>query len=80
LATVERAEAALAGCEVDDATRQRVGDGRRDLAFVALLDRIRQDLAGSSAGRAFNEEEQWKLLPQGWNFHAQTTLRPRILC
>jgi high affinity Mn2+ porin len=24
------------------------------------------------------DEEQWKLLPQGWNFHAQTTLIPQF--
>jgi tetratricopeptide (TPR) repeat protein len=38
----ERAETALAGGEADDALRQRVGELRRDLEFVARLDRIRQ--------------------------------------
>src|SRR5262249_14411466 len=35
LAAVERAEVALAGGEADDAVRQRVGEVRRELAFVA---------------------------------------------
>jgi serine/threonine protein kinase/Flp pilus assembly protein TadD len=39
----ERAEAVLAGGEAEDAVRQRVADARRDLAFVARLDRIRQE-------------------------------------
>jgi hypothetical protein len=43
LATSERAEAALAGGDAGDAIRQRVRYVRRDLAFVAKLDRIRQD-------------------------------------
>jgi tetratricopeptide (TPR) repeat protein/serine/threonine protein kinase len=43
LAAAKRAEAALAGGEADDAIRQRVADARRGLAFVARLDRIRQD-------------------------------------
>jgi eukaryotic-like serine/threonine-protein kinase len=42
-AAVERAEAALAGGEADDAIRRRVGEVRRDLEFVAELDRIRQE-------------------------------------
>jgi tetratricopeptide (TPR) repeat protein len=44
-AAAERAEAALAGGEADDAVRRRVAEARRDLAFVARLDRIRQDRA-----------------------------------
>jgi tetratricopeptide (TPR) repeat protein len=43
LAAARRAEAALAGGEADDALRQRVQDAHRDLAFVARLDRIRQE-------------------------------------
>jgi tetratricopeptide (TPR) repeat protein len=50
LAAAERAEVALAGGEVDDAVRQRVRDVKRDLAFVARLDRIRQDRANVQAG------------------------------
>jgi tetratricopeptide (TPR) repeat protein len=43
LAAVGRAEAALAGGEADAATAERVSDVRRDLEFVARLDRIRQE-------------------------------------
>jgi Flp pilus assembly protein TadD len=41
-AALGRAEAALAGGEAGDAIRQRVADARRDLEFVARLDRIGQ--------------------------------------
>jgi serine/threonine protein kinase len=44
-AAIERAEAALAGGEAGDTVRQRVGEARRELAFVAELDRIRQERA-----------------------------------
>jgi hypothetical protein len=30
--------------------------------------------ADSTSGLKDKEEEEWKLLPKGWNFHAQTTL------
>src|SRR5262249_26588286 len=43
-AAAKRAEAALAGAEAE-AIRRRVGEVRRHLAFVARLDRIRQDRA-----------------------------------
>jgi tetratricopeptide (TPR) repeat protein len=43
LAAAERAEAALASGEADDATRERVRDAGRYLAFVARLDHIRQN-------------------------------------
>jgi tetratricopeptide (TPR) repeat protein len=43
LAAVGRAEAALAGGEAGDAIRRRVATARRDLAFVAELDRIAQE-------------------------------------
>jgi serine/threonine protein kinase/tetratricopeptide (TPR) repeat protein len=49
LATIKRAEAALSG-EADDAIRQRVGKVRRELEFVARLDRIRQDRATEVKG------------------------------
>jgi tetratricopeptide (TPR) repeat protein/tRNA A-37 threonylcarbamoyl transferase component Bud32 len=42
-AAVERAEAALASGDADDARRQRVRDARRDLEFISQLDRIRQE-------------------------------------
>jgi hypothetical protein len=51
LAAAERAEAALEGGEADDAVRRRVGDVRRDLAFVAQLDRIRQGRGTTVEGR-----------------------------
>ncbi len=41
----EAMAAALAGGDADDSSRQRVRDLRRDLEFVARLDRIRQDRA-----------------------------------
>jgi tetratricopeptide (TPR) repeat protein len=44
-AAAERAAAVLEGGGPDDAIRQRVGDVRRDLAFIARLDRIRQERA-----------------------------------
>jgi tetratricopeptide (TPR) repeat protein len=44
LAAAERADAALAGGDAGDAIRQRVRDVRRDLEFIARLDRIRQDV------------------------------------
>jgi serine/threonine protein kinase/Flp pilus assembly protein TadD len=44
-AAVGRAEPALAGGEARDAIRRRVSEARRDVAFVAELDRIRQDRA-----------------------------------
>jgi tetratricopeptide (TPR) repeat protein len=43
LAAADRAEAAMAGGEAGDASRQRVREVRRGLAFVAQLERIRQD-------------------------------------
>jgi serine/threonine protein kinase/Flp pilus assembly protein TadD len=54
LAAAGRAEAALAGGEADDAIRQRVREARRDLEFVARLDRIRQDLATLVEGKFNN--------------------------
>ena len=30
--------------------------------------------ADSASGLKDKEEEEWKLLPEGWNFHAQTTI------
>jgi hypothetical protein len=51
LAAAERAEAVLAGGEAGDAVRQRVGEVRRDLAFIARLDRIRQERAVSIDGK-----------------------------
>jgi tetratricopeptide (TPR) repeat protein/serine/threonine protein kinase len=42
-AAAERAEAALVAGDVGDAIRRRVADVRRDLAFVARLDRIRHE-------------------------------------
>jgi tetratricopeptide (TPR) repeat protein len=51
LAAAERAEAALEGGEADDAVRRRVGDVRRDLAFVARLDRIRQGRGTTVEGK-----------------------------
>jgi tetratricopeptide (TPR) repeat protein len=51
LAAVGRAEAALAGGEAGEAIRRRVADARRDLAFVAELDRIRQESAAFAEGR-----------------------------
>ena len=50
-AAAERAEAAIAAGEVDDAIRQRVGDALRDLKFAARLDQIRQDRATTVEGR-----------------------------
>jgi tetratricopeptide (TPR) repeat protein/serine/threonine protein kinase len=54
LAAAERAEAALAGGETDDAIRRRVLEALHDLAFVARLDRIRQDRAISIEGKFNN--------------------------
>jgi tetratricopeptide (TPR) repeat protein len=54
LAAARRAEAALAGPEVDDAMRDRGRDVCRDLAFVARLDRIRQDRVITLDGRINN--------------------------
>src|SRR5262249_58676439 len=45
LAAAQRAEAALASGEADEATQQRVRDVLRDLTFVVRLDRIRLDHA-----------------------------------
>jgi tetratricopeptide (TPR) repeat protein len=50
---LERAEAVTAD-EADDALRQRIADARRDLAFVAELDRIRQERAATVEGK-FND-------------------------
>jgi serine/threonine protein kinase/tetratricopeptide (TPR) repeat protein len=50
-AAAERAEAALDGGEADDAARRRVADVRRDLAFLARLDRIRQQRATTIEGQ-----------------------------
>jgi high affinity Mn2+ porin len=39
------------------------------------------NLPEDSASRLINddkEEEEWKLLPKGWNFHAQTTIIPEF--
>jgi serine/threonine protein kinase/Flp pilus assembly protein TadD len=55
LAAADRAEAALDGSEADGAIRRRLADARRDMAFVAQLDRIRQD-------RVTVTEEQWNNL------------------
>jgi serine/threonine protein kinase/Flp pilus assembly protein TadD len=54
LAAAKRAEAVLAGGEADDSTRQHVTDVVRDLAFVARLDRIRQDRASIVDGKFNN--------------------------
>jgi tetratricopeptide (TPR) repeat protein len=54
LAAAKRAEAALAGPEVGEAIRERVRDVRRDLAFVARLDRIRQDRVITLDGKINN--------------------------
>jgi tetratricopeptide (TPR) repeat protein len=51
LAAARRADAALADGEADDALRQRVRAVSRDLAFVARLDRIWQDLAVLDRGK-----------------------------
>jgi tetratricopeptide (TPR) repeat protein len=53
-AAVERAETVIAGGEVGDAIQQRLADARRDLAFVAELDRIRQERAATVEGK-FND-------------------------
>jgi serine/threonine-protein kinase len=53
-AAVERAEAALAGGEIGDAIQRRVGEARRDVAFVAELDRIRQERATLVEGKLNN--------------------------
>jgi tetratricopeptide (TPR) repeat protein len=45
LAAAERAKAAVASSEAHDATRRQVEEVWRDLAFVARLERIRQDRA-----------------------------------
>jgi superkiller protein 3 len=50
-AAMDRAEAALAGGEAGAAVRGRVADARPDLAFVAELDRIRQQLAITVQGK-----------------------------
>jgi serine/threonine protein kinase/Tfp pilus assembly protein PilF len=54
LAAARRAEAALAGGEAGDAIRQCVRDVLRDLAFVARIDRIRQDRALVIEGKLNN--------------------------
>jgi tetratricopeptide (TPR) repeat protein len=54
LAATRRAEAALAGGETDDATRERVRDILHDLEFVARLDRIRQYRAAMVEGKFTN--------------------------
>jgi tetratricopeptide (TPR) repeat protein len=51
---LERAEAALAGRETGDSIRRRVDDARRDLAFVAELDRIREERATPVDGNLNN--------------------------
>ncbi len=53
LAAVERAEA-VAGGEVGGALQRRLGDARRDLAFIANLDHIREERAASVEGK-FND-------------------------
>jgi serine/threonine-protein kinase len=50
LAAAERAEAAMAGGEADDAMRERLGARRRELAFVVRLERIREDRVGEGEG------------------------------
>jgi serine/threonine protein kinase/tetratricopeptide (TPR) repeat protein len=50
-AAAERAWTAVEGGEADDALRRRVGGVRRDLAFVARLDGIRQEHALHLEGR-----------------------------
>jgi serine/threonine-protein kinase len=54
LAAGERAQAVLASGEAASALRRRVADVRRDLAFVARLDRIRQDRGSSAEGKGFD--------------------------
>jgi tetratricopeptide (TPR) repeat protein len=49
-AALERAEAALGGGEGEGALRERLSAERRDLAFVARLDRVQQDAAFTSEG------------------------------
>jgi tetratricopeptide (TPR) repeat protein/serine/threonine protein kinase len=56
LAAAGRAEAVLAGGEAGDSIQQRVRDVRRDLDFVARLDRIRQTVANNVEGK-FNDRE-----------------------
>jgi tetratricopeptide (TPR) repeat protein/serine/threonine protein kinase len=51
LAAAGRAEEVLASGEADDATRRRVRDVKHGLAFVAELDRIRQERAASVNGQ-----------------------------
>ena len=53
-AAVERVEAVLAGGETSDAIQQRVGEARRDLAFIAELDRVRQLRATTVNGELNN--------------------------
>jgi tetratricopeptide (TPR) repeat protein len=52
-AAVERAEA-VAGGEVGDSLQRRLVESRRDLAFIAELDRIRQERAATVEGK-FND-------------------------
>jgi tetratricopeptide (TPR) repeat protein len=47
----ERAQAALEGGEADEAVRRQVDEVQRELAFVALLDRIRQERAALVDGK-----------------------------
>jgi hypothetical protein len=51
LAAIERAEAALTSGGVDDAIRRRLSQVQRELAFVARLERVRQDLSSMSEGK-----------------------------
>jgi tetratricopeptide (TPR) repeat protein len=50
-AALERAEAVLAGGDAKDTIQERVRDSQRDLAFLAELDRIRQEHATTLNGR-----------------------------
>jgi tetratricopeptide (TPR) repeat protein len=51
LAAARRADAAVAGGEADEETRERVYDALHGLAFVARLDRIRQDRSIFAQGK-----------------------------
>jgi tetratricopeptide (TPR) repeat protein/serine/threonine protein kinase len=53
-AAAVRAESVLGGSEADDAVRRRVAGARRELAFVAALDRIRQARGATTVEGRFN--------------------------
>ncbi len=54
-AAAERAETALEGGEPDEAVRQRVRAARRELAFVARVERIRQERVSISVDGNWND-------------------------